>query len=73
MFFHESSVLSITSATNESSSPKYNLFPILIFRAGSTKTSQRRCSAFNSLSKKNFDSCSCFFLYFRKIAGKLFN
>jgi hypothetical protein len=47
-------VLSITSATNESSSPKYNLFPILILRAGSTKTSQRRCSAFSSLSKNTY-------------------
>src|SRR5690606_35346417 len=44
-------VLSITSATSVSSSPKYNLLPILIFLAGSTNTSQRRCSSFNSLNK----------------------
>ena len=44
-------VLSITSATNKSSSPKYSLFPILIFRAGSTRTSQSLLSLLSSLNK----------------------
>ena len=44
-------VLSTTSAT-KSSSPKYNLLPTRILRAGSTKTSQRRKSWLSSLNKK---------------------
>ena len=63
-------VLSITSATSESSSPKYNLFPILIFLAGSTKTSQRRCSAFSSLNKKTSILAPVFSLFPNILAGK---
>jgi hypothetical protein len=44
-------VLSITSAAMNHH-PEIQLISILILRAGSTKTSQRRCSAFNSLGKK---------------------
>jgi hypothetical protein len=50
-----------TSATNESSSPKYNLLPIRILRAGSTNTSQRRCSALSSLNKKTSILAPVFF------------
>ena len=45
-------VLSMTSATNSSFSPKYNLFPTRIFLAGSTITSHKRLGLFNSLNKK---------------------
>ena len=63
-------VLSITSATRLSSSPKYNLFPILIFRAGSTKTSHSLCSSFNSLRRKTSILAPVFSLFPNNLAGK---
>ena len=45
-------VLSITSATSSSFSPKYNLLPTLIFLAGSTITSQSLLVLLSSLSRK---------------------
>ena len=44
-------VLSMTSATSSSFSPKYNLLPTRIFLAGSTMTSHKRLGLFNSLNK----------------------
>ena len=63
-------VLSITSATNESSSPKYNLLPIRIFRAGSTSTSHSRLSLLSSLNKKTSISAPVFSLFPHMRAGK---
>ena len=62
-------VLSITSATKVSSSPKYNLFPILILRAGSTNTSHKRCSWFNSLNKNTSILAPVFSLFPYNLAG----
>ena len=63
-------VLSITSATRLSSFPKYNLLPILIFLAGSTKTSHNLCSEFNSRSKNTSILAPVFSLLPNKRAGK---
>ena len=65
-------VLSITSATRLLSLPKYSLFPILIFLAGSTKTSHNLCSAFNSRNKKTSILAPVFSLFPYKRAGKTF-
>ena len=65
-------VLSITSATKLSSSPKYNLFPIRIFLAGSTKTSHNLWSSLNSLSKKTSIRAPVFSLFPISLAGKTF-
>ena len=61
-----------TSATNDSSSPKYNLFPILIFLAGSTKTSQSLCSVLSSLRRNTSIFAPVFSLLPINLAGKTF-
>ena len=65
-------VLSITSAINSSFSPKNNLFPILIFLAGSTKTSHNLFFLFYSLSKKTSILAPVFSLLAYNLAGKTF-
>ena len=65
-------VLSITSATKLSSSPKYNLLPIRIFLAGSTNTSHNLCSLFSSLNKKTSILAPVFSLLPNNLAGKTF-
>ena len=62
-------VLSITSATKISSSPKYNLFPTLIFRAGSTNTSHTNCSELSSLNKNTSIFAPVFSLVAHILAG----
>ena len=62
-------VLSITSATKLSSSPKYSLLPILILRAGSTKTSHSLCSLLNSLNRKTSIRAPVFSLLPINLAG----
>ena len=65
-------VLSITSATKSSLSPKYNLFPTLILRAGSTKTSHKCISSFNSLNKKTSILAPVFSFSPYNLAGNTF-
>ena len=63
-------VLSITSATSSSLSPKYNLLPTLIFLAGSTITSHKRLGLLSSRNKNTsiFAPVFSFLPYIR--AGK---
>ena len=63
-------VLSTTSATKRSLSPKYNLLPTRILRAGSTNTSHKRNSLFSSRSKKTSMVAPVFSLFPYKRAGK---
>ena len=62
----------MTSATIESSSPKYSLFPMRIFRAGSTNTSHKRFSSFNSRNKNTSIFAPVFSLFPYNLAGKTF-
>ena len=65
-------VLSITSATNSSFSPKYNLLPTRIFLAGSTITSHKRLGLFNSRNKKTSILAPVFSLRPYILAGNTF-
>jgi len=62
-------VLSMTSATNSSFSPKYNLLPMRIFRAGSTSTSHNKLSRFSSRSKNTSMTAPVFSLLPYILAG----
>ena len=63
-------VLSITSAISSSFSPKKSLLPILIFLAGSTKTSQSLFFLFSSLNRKTSILAPVFSLFAYNLAGK---